>query len=389
MKIAMMVRGYVPAPRPKDIVYAPIDLAVAIAEGLAKRGHQIDFYGPAGTRLDVPVKTRGLRALVHNYKEFQELLGSVDLLTHYVPGLWDQYLSSEMFRRAGNGDYDLLHFHHPETAMPFAHLFPRVPIVYTLHDPIYGWYKDMFELYRSSNQFYISISNNQRRPASHLPYAGTVYNGIDVSAFPFSATHDDYLLYVGRVVPEKGVHKAIKVAQETNNRLIIIGPVYDDKQDYFDKQVKPHLNKDIVYLGYLPQSEVLPYYQKAKAFLMPIQWEEPFGLTMVESMACGTPVIALRRGSVPEIVIDGQTGFVVKTLTEMRRAVERIDSIDRHACRAHVLDRFSTQTMVSGYEAAFRKIIRNQVSSRLSRKISSTLKTPFQLSTTKTKLSKD
>jgi glycosyltransferase involved in cell wall biosynthesis len=371
MKIAMMVRGYIPAPRPVDIVYTPIDLAVEIAEGLAKRGHEIDFYGPAGTRLKVPVKTRGLRALAHNYKEFQGLLTSVDLLTHYVPGLWDQYLSGEMFRRATKGDYDILHFHHPETAMPYANLFPTVPVAYTLHDPIYGWYHEMFHLYHSPNQFYISISDNQRKSAPELPYAATAYNGIDISRFKFTEKHDDYLLYVGRIIPEKGVVDAIDVAEATGHRLIIIGPTYDDKRAYFDDYIKPRLNEKIIYLGYLDNDKVISYFAHAKAFLNPIQWEEPFGVTMIEAMACGTPVIAYKRGSIPEIVTNNKTGFVVNTKRQMIAAVKKIDTINRRDCREQVEARFSIEKMLDHYEAAFLKIVKEQRRKRLPDKLMS------------------
>lgn len=357
MKIAMMVRGYLPAPRPDDIVYAPIDLAVTIGEGLAKRGHKVDFYGPEGTKLKVPVKTRKLRALASNYKEFQKLLGSVDLLTHYVPSLWDQYLSSEMFLRASKGDYDILHFHHPETAMPFAKLYPNVPVAYTLHDPIYGWYLDMFNLYDTPSQYYISISDSQRVSAPKLTYAGTVYNGIDLKKWPFSPKGGDYLLIVGRIVREKGVREAIKIAKQTGDKLLIIGPTYEDKLDYFERYIKPELNDKIKYLGYINHNQVMRYYQKAKALLLPIQWDEPFGLTMIEAMACGTPVVALNRGSAPEVVVNGKTGFVVNSLSEMVRALQKIDQIKRKDCYEHVKQNFSIENMVDGYEKAFLKVL--------------------------------
>lgn len=358
MKIAMMVRGYISAPGPTDIVYAPIELAIKLSEGLEKLGHQVDFYGPAGTRLDVSVHTRGIRALIHNSKEFQKLLGSVDLLSHYIPGLWDQYLSSEMFALAAKGKYDLLHFHHPETAMPYASLFPKVPIVYTLHDPISGWWHELFQMYHTQNQFYVSISNNQRLPAPELPYIGTIYNGVDLKEFPFSAKHQEYLLFVGRIVPEKGVHKAIEIAKKTNHKLLIIGPTYADQLYYFESKIKPHLNDRIQYLGFMEHKQVVKYFQGAKAFLMPINWEEPFGLAMVEAMACGTPVLAFRKGSVPEVVAHGKTGFIVNSMKEMITAVGKVDKIDRLKCREHVKQYFSAEAMVNNYEAAYKNVIR-------------------------------
>lgn len=358
MKIAMMVRGYIAAPGPTDIVYAPIDLAIKISEGLVKLGHQVDFYGPSGTKLKTGVRTRGIRALVHNQKEFQKMLSSVDLLTHYIPGLWDQYLASEMFKRANKGEYDLLHFHHPETAMPYAGLFPKVPVVYTLHDPISGWWNELFSMYYTQNQFYVAISNDQRKEAPQLPFVGTVHNGIDLNQFTFSPENDDYLLCVGRIVPQKGIHHAIKLAQQTNNKLLIIGPTYADQLNYFESKIKPHLNEQIQYLGYLDHREIVSYYQRAKAFLMPIDWDEPFGLTMAEAMACGTPVIAYRRGSVAEIVSHGRTGFIVDNYQEMKSALGRIDKIDRTRCREHVEKHFSTEIMVQNYLSTYKNVLR-------------------------------
>lgn len=377
MKIAMMVRGYIPVPRPADIVYAPIDLAVAIGQGLIQRGHQVDFYAPSGSHLkNVPIQSCDLRPLAKNYPEFQGLLNSVDLLTHYIPGLWDQYLSSTMFQRANKGDYDLLHFHHPETAMPLARLFPKVPVVYTLHDPIYGWYNEMFHLFQSTNQVYISISDSQRHSAPELPYIATVYNGIDMSLFPFSEQHDNYLLFVGRIVPDKGAKEAIEIAKATNNKLLIIGPTYEDKRSYFDDFIEPELNDQIVYLGYVDHDKLAPYYAGAKALLNPIKWEEPFGLTMVEAMACGTPVIAYRRGSAPEIVASGKTGFVVRNEKEMIAAVKKIETISRRACRQRVETKFSSEKMIDSYERAFTKVLSLRKGKRLMRP--SPKKTPWR-----------
>jgi glycosyltransferase involved in cell wall biosynthesis len=357
MKIAMMVRGYIPVPTPKDIIYAPIDLAVAISRGLIKRGHEVDLYAPLGSKLDIPVKSLKLKPLVRNYQDFQGLLNSVDLLTHYMPGLWDEYLASAMFKKASEGTYDILHFHHPETAMPYARLFPKVPVVYTLHDPIFGWYKEMFKLYNTTNQHYISISDNQRKPAPQLSYAGTVYNGIDVKTFPFSAKHGEYLLYVGRIVPEKGIKEAIAVARASNHKLLIIGPTYDDTRDYFHKFIEHELNGQIQYIGFVDHDKLGPYFKKAKALLAPIQWEEPFGLTVTEAMATGTPVIGFNRGAIPEIVENGKTGYVVSNVAAMVKAVDKISLIDRKACRARVEEYFSIDKMAEGYEAAFERIL--------------------------------
>lgn len=359
MNIAVMVRAYLPIPRPADMIYAPIDLAAAIASGLKKRGHNVDVFAPIGSKVPgVHVNNTGLRALARNLKEFRQLLDDAEKVNHYVPSLWDAHMVGAMFEQARMGNYDLLHFHHAESALPqAASRSTATPVAYTLHDPVYPWYKELFELYQSPNQHFVSISKNQRRDAPDLPYAGTAYNGIDPAEFEFSDTAEDYLLCAGRIVPEKGYKEAIQVAKATGHRLLIAGPVDPTHQGYFDQYIKPHLNDKILYLGYIERPHLARYYQKAKAFLTPVQWEEPFGLTSIESMACGTPVVSLRRGAAPEIIKHGKTGYIVDSINEMIDAVKNVGKIDRRACREHVAQHFSHENMVSAYEEIFQHII--------------------------------
>ena len=363
MKIAMMVRGFIPVPRPEDIVYVIIDLAQTIAEELVKRGHEVDFFAPDGSALDLPVRTTtlGLRPLVASRAELNTLLKTTDLLTHYVPSLWDHYLATEMFRRAAAGQYDLLHFHHPESALSLAPLFPGVPVAYTMHDTLRKWHQEIFKLFKSPNQHCISISDRQRRTASALPYAATIYNGVDTEKFAYSGKHDDYLLFVGRIVPEKGVSEAVRIARRTGQKLIIIGPVLPENRQYFNKLVKPYLSDQIVYLGHKKSEETVPYFQKAKCLLLPLKWEEPFGVTMIEAMSCGTPVVVMKRGSASEVVVDGKTGFVCERMRDMNEAVEKVGTISRRACRQHVLQNFTIKKMVDNYEHTFEALIREQV----------------------------
>ena len=359
MKIAMMVRGYLPVPTPADMIYAPIDLAVAIAEGLTKNGHTVDFYAPLGSKLKkANIESRGLRPLVDNEHDFNELITNIDKMVHYFPAMWEGVMVKQMFEWARAGKYDALHFHHPESAMMLGSLYPDVPVLYTLHDPIHDWSREIFELHGSPNQHFVSISNNQRRDGTDLPYVGTVYNGVDVKDYPFSDKPEDFLLYAGRVAPEKGVKEAIQVAKETNHRLLIIGPIYFLTQGYFEQYIKPHLNDQILYLGFMEKTQMAAYYQKAKALLTPVQWEEPFGLTTIEAMASGTPVISFRRGAASELIVNGKTGFVVDTTAEMIDAVHKIKRIKRQDCRDHVKKNFSTTKMVNGYEAVFEQIIK-------------------------------
>ncbi|MBC7942956.1 glycosyltransferase family 4 protein, partial [Candidatus Saccharibacteria bacterium] len=360
IKIAIMVRSFIPMPRPSDMIYAPIDIAVAIAKGLGARGHQVTLFSPLGTEVhgeNITVETMNLRPLVRDQDDFNALLDNTELLAHGQLWLWDRYMVNEIYKRAAAGEFDVLHFHHPESALSAATEYPGVKTAYTLHDPIYPWYKELFELFASDNQHFISISNNQRRDAPDLPYLKTSYNGIDMELFTFSEEHDDYLLISGRITAEKGIKEAIQVAKDSGHKLLIIGPVNHGSQDYFDRYIKPELNEKILYLGRMDQDQLVKYYQKAKAFLTPIQWEEPFGLTTVEAMACGTPVISLHRGAAPEIIEDGKTGFIVHSINEMVEAVGKIDQINRQDCRDRVVEEFSNDCMVDRYEKIFCELV--------------------------------
>lgn len=359
LRIATMVTGHFITPPAKGVIYAPMDIAIWVSEGLVKRGHKVDFYAPTGSKIKVTkVVSDGLRALKKNGEEtVLKNLRAGGAEISKVFNLWDQYLIAQMFKKAEKDNYDILHIHPVDRALPLALSHFKIPVVYTLHDPIYPWRAEIFKMFSSPNQYYVSISDAQRKPAPKLNYLATIYNGIDIDAFPFSRGSGDYLLFVGRLHPEKGVAEAVEVARQTGEKLLIIGPPVTG--DYWNKRVAPYLNEKIKYLGYVPYKKLFCYYQRAKATLMPIQWEEPFGLVMTESMACGTPVIAFNRGSVPEIVIDGKTGFIIKdnNLEKMADAVKKINKINRADCRKHVEQNFSIQCMIDRYEEVFLKIV--------------------------------
>ena len=359
LRIATMVTGQFTTPPPKGIIYAPMDIAVEVSEGLAKKGHLVDFFGPEGTKVNVnKVVSSGLQPLKEPSGEAITKgpnVGNAEV--NKIFNLWDQFLIAKMFEAAENGEYDLLHIHPPDRALPLALSHPKIPVFYTLHDPIYPWRAEIFSMFASPNQYYISISDAQRQPAPDLNYAATIYNGVNLNNFSYSEEHDDYLLFLGRIQPEKGVAEAIKVAKMTGDKLLIIGPPVTG--DYWDKRIAPYLNDKIQFLGFIPRGQTSKYYQRAKATLAPIQWEEPFGLILTESMACGTPVIAFGRGSVPEIIIEGKTGFIIKNndLEAMAGAVKKISEIKRTDCRKHVEQNFSIQRMVDHYEEVFLKIV--------------------------------
>jgi glycosyltransferase involved in cell wall biosynthesis len=357
LRIAMLIRGILPTPLPSDVAYSPTDVAVNIAQGLANRGHEITLFGPQNSAIRFGrLEQSSLAPIVHNDDDFQKLLKSTDLFDHYIPVLYDHALVSKMFEQAANGVYDLLHFHHFESALSYARLYPQVPVAYTLHDVVYPAHRAIINNFMSPNQHFISISDSQRLRAPELPYTATVHNGIDTHQFVPDNQPESYLLYVGRIVPEKGVKEAITIAQQTDSALVIIGQVPEPYTWYFEEMIKPHLNDKIRYLGKIEHEAIVPYFQKAKALLMPLQWDEPFGLTLAEAMACGTPVIAINRGSASELIDDGKNGFLCANIQEMALRVSQLDTVDRKYCRKTAEDHFSIQAMVKQYEAAFTAI---------------------------------
>ncbi len=357
LRIATMVSGHFTTPPPSGIIYAPMDIAVTVSEGLVKKGHSVDFFGPEGTKVNTTnIVTAGLKPLKQPEGEAITKLPNVgNAEINKIFNLWDQFLIAKMFEGAEKGNYDLLHIHPVDRAIPFGLSHSKIPVVYTLHDPIYSWRAEIFKMFSSPNQYYVSISDAQRKPAPDLNYLSTIYNGTPTEKIKFiDKPKENYLLFVGRIQPEKGVAEAVEVARKTGDELIILGPPVTG--DYWDKRIKPYLGEKIQYKGLVSGKELYDYYANAKATLVPIQWEEPFGLVMTESMACGTPVIAFRRGSVPEIVRDGKTGFIVDTIEEMAEATKKINIIKRSDCRAHVEDNFSSEKMIARYEEEFLRL---------------------------------
>jgi glycosyltransferase involved in cell wall biosynthesis len=185
-----------------------------------------------------------------------------------------------------------------------------------------------------------------------------VYNAVNVDAFPFCDRKEDWVLWLGRFSPDKGAHLAIDVARETGRTIVLAGKCCEQPEiAYFDEHVKPRLGPGAEYVGEAGAKLKRELLSKARCLVFPLQWEEPFGMIMIEAMACGTPVVALRRGSVPELVVDGVTGFIRTTLDELPAAIEEADRLDPAACRAHVARNFDVRGMVEGYERAYNRVI--------------------------------
>lgn len=357
LRIAFFVTSEIlfPIPKEYDRPFAPLMIALDIAEELGKKGHEIVFFGPKGSKGSRFIKTfeSDFTPLYKN-----KIFATAPLLDEgkaRIQLISDTYIIQDIFRAHLKKPFDIINIYSPASALPIAKKFPEAKIVYTLQNVIFPWERVSFLAFKNPNHYFVSCSNNQRESAPDINYIKTIYNGVDTGLFSYSETHDNYLLFVGRTHPKKGVAEAVKIAQILNKRLIIIGSPITEP-DWWNTEIKPYLGKNIEYLGYKQHKELPFYFQKAEAFLMPIMWEEPFGRVMIEAMSCGTPVVAFNRGAVKEIVKDGETGFVVNTNEEMAEAVKKINSISRKKCRNHVEKNFSLTKIVSDYEEIFLKI---------------------------------
>lgn len=386
MKIAILSPSiYMSPTRYGDMIFAPRDLSIALVDGLVDRGHDVFFF----TTPDVPTKAKlisgDLDLLDHDY--IKSMLGetkSERLHWGYFSTMKHDYemdLTTKCYKQAVSEKFDIVHSYHERLAH-FLDDLTGVPTVYTLHDPLPD--KKINLIYWLLNKFarhnYVSITNSFRRSdILDLNFVDTVYHGIDVSSYTYSEVPGKYLAFMARLIPQKGADDAIKAAKETQMQLKIATsqlPVNISNDQYYASTIAPLLTQaEVTFTGFMDRQQKSDYLSQAKAFLFPIKWEEPFGMVMIEAMACGTPVIAYNRGSVSEIVRDGVTGFIVNedlshlgnlsNLSNLKikqtgvaglvEAVKRIGEIDRAACRRHVEENFTVEKMVSGYEAVYRK----------------------------------
>lgn len=318
--------------------YGPWENVVSLlTEGLVARGIDVTLFATADSRTSgrlVGVCPRG-------YEED----GSIP------PKVWECLHISEVFERAA--EFDLIHNHFDFLPLTYSGL-TGTPVVTTIH----GFSSpNILPVYRKYNgrTFYVAISDADRNP--ELDYIATIHHGIDIRRFTFRADHGDYLLFFGRIHHDKGAKESIEIARRTGRKLILAGIIQD--QTYFENYILPHLDGDrITYIGSVGPGRRDELLGRAYALLHPINFDEPFGLSVVEAMACGTPVIAINRGSMPEIVINGATGFLTESADEMAEAVTKVRQIDRAECRSWVETRFSVERMVEDYIEAYETIIR-------------------------------
>jgi glycosyltransferase involved in cell wall biosynthesis len=340
MKIAQIAPLWERVPPP---AYGGIELVVGLlTEELVARGHEVTLFASGDSITSAKLES------IH-----PQALRLDSTIVEY--GIYEMLQLAQVYERAG--EFDLIHSHMGCAALPYSKL-TQTPTVHTLHGIFTPDNEKMFV--HAKAQPYVSISNAQREARLGLNHVATVYNSIDVSAHRFFpvAQEPAYMAFLGRMSPEKGPHHAIEIAKATGIPLKMAGKVDPVDVEYFDRQIKPHIDgAQIQFLGEADHSMKNELMGNAVVTLFPITWREPFGLVIIESMAAGTPVIALNLGSVPEIIADGTSGYICNTVAECIQAVSKLPKISRFACREYVSQRFGVEQMAMGYEAVYQKIL--------------------------------
>lgn len=317
--------------------YGPWEqVASNLAEGLTERGIDVTLFATGDSI------TKGKLEFIskHAYGEDDRL----------DPKVWECLHISHLMEQAEQ--FDIIHNNFDFLPLSYSRLI-GTPMITTIHGfsspriiPVYKKYND--------TSAYISISNADRSP--ELDYLRTIYHGINPTDFTFRNEKDDYLLYFGRIHPDKGAHAAIEIARQSGYPLKMAGLIQDE--NYFNTQVKPHIDNDkVIYFGNAGPALRNELLGGACALLHPISFEEPFGLSVVEAMMCGTPVIAFARGSMPELIADGTTGFLVRNIEEAVSAVKKTEQIVPEICREHACQKFSLQRMIDEYIDVYKIIL--------------------------------
>jgi glycosyltransferase involved in cell wall biosynthesis len=336
--------------------YGGTELVVhLLTEEMVRRGHEVTLFAAAGSQT-----TANLEACAPMALRDMEEKTKLDK-THATVMAYEMKMLQKIFQRAD--EFDVIHNHLGYQMLPFAN-FTNTPVVTTLHnaldpEPV----RDLF--FKNAHLPYISISDYQQQLWPELNYAATIYHGIDLSRFTpcYKTQGKDYLAFLGRLSPEKGPHHAIRIAKALNKKLVLAGKIDRVDQVFYERELA-HLidGEQIRYIGELDHAQKVELLRNAAATLCPIEWPEPFGLVMIESMACGTPVFALRDGSVPEVIDQGVSGYVANSVEELQYAVGNWEDFDRQIVRTTAEKRFSVQRMVDNHLALYERLtaVRNR-----------------------------
>jgi glycosyltransferase involved in cell wall biosynthesis len=340
MRIGIISTLWKPLPPER---YGGTELIVSyIAEELVKRGHDVTVFASKDSKTSarlVPVTEKNLYDTFGYFK-------------------WDNLeydiIETEMVGRLSS-EFDILHNHNGFVPLSITPLI-KTPMITTLHSSLPPQPESLARAFK--DRLFVSISNAQRQLAPYLNYIKTVYHGIDVERFPFSARTGDYLVFLGTFSPYKGPDIAIRIAKESKIPIVLAGEIRKEFEDFYKKEIASMDNgKDVIIKGELNFEEKVELLKNAMALLMPVRWQEAFGLVMIEAMACGTPVIGFNKGAISEVIEDGLSGFIVNSVEEVREALLKIQRIDRRHCRKIVEERFSINRMVDEYESLYRELI--------------------------------
>lgn len=316
-------------------------LAFSLADKLTLKGHSVFMFVPKGSKSLAKVwdiKPFGKYKLPFTDPKIQALYSLANL---------------EIAKRST--DFDIIHVHKIHTIgfLPFAEVI-ETPVVCTLHGGGLSHIDKMIGA-KCRKVSYVSVSKNSQIVTPGFNYKASIYNGIDTNKYTFNPKPDDYFFWCGRLVPEKGAHVAIELAKERGFKLILAG--ISNSDDYSKKVFKQIDGEQIKYFEFVKNTKLIKLYQNAKALINPVSIEEPFGMVNIEAMSCGTPVIGAKIGANPEIIKDGETGYLAKNKKEFIKGINSIEKTDRFKCRQRVEKLFSMQTMVNEYEKLYQKII--------------------------------
>jgi len=335
MEIGVIAPPWLPVPPPAyGGTESVIDL---LARGLQDAGHGLVLFATGDSRCPVPTKWVYRQAT-------GDAAGSAPVEMRHLIHAYDALR-----------DCDIVH-DHTVIGPAYGRRFPDVAVVTTNHGPFNAELRDIY-CSIDDRVAIIAISHHQASTAGDVAIAAVIHHGIDTASFPIGAGDGEYFAFVGRMNAGKGVKEACLVAQRAGVPLLIAAKMRESaEREYFDAEVRPLLTDDIEYVGELSRDETAALVGRAVGLLNPISWPEPFGLVMVEALACGTPVIAFPSGAAPEIVDDGVTGYLPTDIDEMAKRVDEIDRIDRSRCRAQVEARFSTARMVEEHIALYERV---------------------------------
>lgn len=336
MKIGLIAPAWLPVPPP---LYGGTEAVVdRLARGFQAAGHEVVLFTTGDATCPVP------RRFIVEYAESVRM-GSAVVEQRHVAHAYEALQ-----------DCDVVHDHTIVGPM-YADRFPDLTVVTTNHGPFNVELRDIYRFIARTVPV-IAISHHQASTASDVPIAAVIHHGIEPSEYAMGAGDGGYLLFLGRMAPDKGARFAVEIALEAGVPLLLAAKMREPLEiDYFNNKIRPLLGQDVRYVGEVGGAEKAALLAGARALVNPIRWPEPFGLVMIEALANGTPVLTFAEGAAPEIVEDGVTGFVCADHREMVAAVARIDELDRHRCRAAVEGHFSCERMVAEHLALFRRLL--------------------------------